>query len=153
MSKVADLVFDFARPIVEEMGFELVEVTYNKTHDGRELSISLYNKDRPVTIEDCEKVSKALDGPLDQLNPTNDESYTLSVGSLGLDREIKTDADFNRSMNKELEITLYKAQNKIKNFVGVLTAFDSENIKLENEKEKVILARENLASARLYIKI
>lgn len=153
MSKVADLVFDFASPIVEKLGFELVEVSYDKTKNGKELSLSIYHKDRPVTIEDCELVSKTLDAPLDELNPTGDESYILSVGSLGLDREIKTDADLNRSLGKELEISLYKMQNKTKNFVGVLESFDRETITIKNEKEKVILARDNIASARLYIKI
>lgn len=153
MSKVADLVFDFAGPIVEKLGFELVEVSYDKTKNGKELSLSIYHKDRPVTIEDCELVSKTLDAPLDELNPTGDESYILSVGSLGLDREIKTDADLNRSLGKELEISLYKMQNKTKNFVGVLESFDRETITIKNEKEKVILARDNIASARLYIKI
>lgn len=153
MSKVADLVFDFARPIVEELGFELVEVTYNKTKDGRELSLSLYCKDRPVSIEDCEKVSKALDGPLDELNPTNDESYTLSVGSLGLDRPITSDADFQRSLDKEIEISLYKAIEKQKKFIGFLKSFNENEITIETEKQKVIIARENIASAKLYIKI
>ena len=153
MSKVADVVFEFAKPIVEGLGFELVEVTYNKTREGKELSLSLYNKNGPVTIEDCEKVSKALDEPLDTLNPTNDESYTLSVGSLGLDRPIKTDADFERSMGKEIEISLYKMLGKQKNFVGFLTGFDDESITIEIKKEKVIIARENIASAKLYIKI
>jgi len=153
MSKVADLVFEVAKPIVEKLGFELVEVSYNKTRDGKDLSLSIYHKDRPVTIEDCELVSKTLDAPLDELNPTNDESYTLSVGSLGLDREIKTDADFNRSLGKELEISLYQMLNKSKNYVGVLESFDEDSITIKTNKEKVIIARDNIASAKLYIKI
>ena len=153
MSKVADLVFNFAKPIVEKMGFELVEVTYTKTREGMDLSLSIFKPDGFVSIEDCEMVSKALDGPLDELNPTNDESYTLSVGSLGLDRPIVTDDDFRRSINQEIELSLYKMENKKKNLVGVLKNFNEGEIEIETDKEKLTIARANIASARLYIKI
>ena len=153
MSKIADLVFNFAKPIVEKLGFELVDVAYTKTRDGMDLSLSIYKDDRPITIEDCEKVSKALDEPLDELNPTCDESYTLSVGSLGLDRPIITDADFKRSMGKEIELSLYKAQDGDKNFVGILKGFNDNNVEIESINKKLTIARANIASAKLYIKI
>lgn len=42
------------------------------------------DRDGGVDINDCEKVHRAIDEPLDELNPTGDTPYILSVSSLGL---------------------------------------------------------------------
>ena len=141
-----------AKPIVEGFGFELVEVSYQKKFDGMELSISLYHPSRSVSIEDCEMVSRALDEPLEQLNPTNDKPYNFVVGSLGLDRQMKTTRDFERNLDKEVEIKLFKPIEKTKEFIGVLKRVNAEEIEIETENQNLTIERKLIASAKLNIK-
>ena len=92
MAKVKEISEAKIRPIIEEMGYELVDVEYKKEYDGMSLIFTI-DKEEGVTIDDCEKVNKVIDPIIDELNPTDDQPFTLVVSSPGLDRQLKTDRD------------------------------------------------------------
>ncbi len=143
---VSELVTDLCSPIVENLGYELVEVKYAKGRSGMELTLFIYSK-QGITLEDCEKVSKAIDEPLDNLNPTNDVSYTLNVSSLGLDRPIKTAKDAERNLNCKIEVKLYASQDGSKVFKGVLTEFTDCSITIKTDKEEKTFKFDEIALA------
>lgn len=130
MAKTVEIIEEKICPIIENLGYEVVEVEYGKKVDGMNLTFYI---DRPegITLDDCEKVHKAIDEPLDELNPTGDVKYILNVSSCGLDRPLKTDKDLKRNLGKEVDVKLYKAINKKKDFTGKLINFSSETITLE----------------------
>lgn len=134
---VSTIVQEMAEPIVEKLGYELVEVEYAKKSNGMNLTLFIYKKDG-ITLDDCEKVSKALDEPLESLDPTKGESYTFNVSSLGIDRPIKNAKDIERNIGTEVEIKLYAPVLKKKVFQGVIVGGnDKEIIFYElNDKDK-----------------
>ena len=146
MSKVADIVEEFLTPIVENLGYEIVEVEFAKKHNGDNLTIFIDKKGGGIDINDCETVHNAIDEPLDELNPTNDKPYTLNVSSPGSDRPIVSDKDFNRNIGEVIEVHLFQAINKKKLFIGELKEFDQTKIVLETEKEQIIEIDRNLIS-------
>lgn len=109
--KTIDLVQEKINPIIESLGYEVVDVEYAKKVDGMNMTFYI-DKPDGIKIEDCEKVHKAISDPLDELNPTGDAKYILNVSSVGLDRPIKTDKDLKRNIGKEVEIRLYKPIEK-----------------------------------------
>lgn len=131
---VSKAVEEMAKPIIESMGYELVEVKYAKDFSGMALTLYVYSQ-QGITLEDCEKISRAIDEPLDDLNPTNDEPYSLNVSSLGLDRPIKTYDDARRNVGVEIEVKLYAPQNGKKIFKGILTEYTTESFTISNETE------------------
>ena len=143
---VSDLVTDLCSPIVSELGYELVEVKYAKGRSGMELTLFIYSK-QGITLEDCEKVSKAVDEPLDTLNPTNDVSYTFNVSSLGLDRPIKSAKDAERNLNSKIEVKLYASQDGSKVFKGTLVSYTDTTITIKTEKEEKIFKFDEIALA------
>jgi len=153
MSKIEQMVMELARPIAEKIGLEVVEVEYGKKHNGMNLTIFIH-KEGGVTLADCERLHKLLDAPLDELNPTDDKPYTLNVSSLGLDRPLKTKADFDRNMGKELHIKLYRAIEGKKEYKGVLTGFEDGIIKIRLSDGKAFEIRQSdAAKVTLYIDI
>ena len=98
-SKVKSICEEKVVPVIEEMGYEVVDIEYAKKSDGMNL-IFYIDKDEGVKIEDCEKVSRAIDGLLEELNPTDDSPYILSVSSPGLDRPLKTERNFKRNLKR-----------------------------------------------------
>jgi len=63
---------------------------------------------------------------------------------------LKKEKDYARSIDKEVEIKLYKAINKQKEYVGFLVGYDDENFKIELEDESIIdIPRSNVALIRL----
>ena len=67
-----------------------------------------------VSLDDCERVSRAVDPILDEADPIPD-AYYLSVSSIGIDRPLRKDKDFARNVNKKKE------------FVGTLVSFDADS--------------------------
>lgn len=136
MGKVSDQVFELVAPIAESFGLEVIEVLYEKKYDGMNLTIVI-DKDGGVDINDCEKLHRAIDAPLDELDPI-DCAYILNVSSPGLDRPLKTERDYKRNLNKKISVKLYKALDGKKNFVGILTAYDEETFTITAEKGQTI---------------
>lgn len=124
---VATLVKEMATDIVEKLGYELVEVEYAKKSTGMNLTLFIYSE-KGITLDDCEAVSRALDEPLEELDPTKGESYTFNVSSLGLDWPIKNAKDIARNLNEEVEIRLYSPHLGKKVFEGVLIGGNDEEI-------------------------
>jgi len=154
--------------VIADLGYELYEVEYAKKQNGMNLTLFITKKDGEITVQDCEKVHRLADKLLDELNPTKDESYILNVSSLGLDRLLKVDKDFERALDKKVEITLFKPVLDEKSFLGVIVNFDSDKIVVKDietpeksnkktnislEKEMVEIQRKNLASCKLYVEI
>ena len=144
--KVKDICFDLCEPIITGLGYELVEVAYQKETNGMNL-IFYIDKEEGITINDCETVTKAIDDVLEEANPTNDSPYTLVVSSLGIDRPLKTNRDFDRNVGKEIEIKFYAPHPtlKKKSVEGVLKAYDDENITITCGEDEIIVERKLIA--------
>lgn len=139
-------------PVTEENGVEIYDVEYVK--EGSDWYLRAYiDKEGGVTIEDCEKVSRAVSDIMDREDFIED-AYILEVSSPGLGRTLKKDKHLARSIGEEVEIKTYKPIEKRKEFAGILKAFDEESITIET-KEAVSMkfARSDVALIRLALDI
>ena len=95
--KPTEEVVRFLEPIAKEVGVEIVEARWNL----REPSLTVFI-DAPggVDLILCEKFHRAIDGPLDELDPTFGAPYTLNCSSPGLDRAFTTPRDYERHMGE-----------------------------------------------------
>ena len=90
------------------------------------------DKEGGITVDDCEVISRLLGEWLDKEDFIED-SYILEVSSPGLGRPLKKEKDFARSIGKDVEIRLYKAIDKQKEFTGTLTSYDADSVTLTME--------------------
>ncbi|MCD8330376.1 MAG: ribosome maturation factor RimP [Lachnospiraceae bacterium] len=136
------------QPVMEENGFELVDVEYVKEGSSKYLRAYI-DKPGGITIDDCEKVSRRLSDLLDEKDFI-DEAYILEVSSPGLGRPLKKEKDFARSVGSEVEVRCFRPVNHEKEFTGVLKAYDRDTVTLAiREDEDLTLERANLALIRL----
>ena len=120
-------------PIVEEYGFELVDVEYVK--EGSNWYLRAYiDKPGGIGVNDCEAVSRRLSDILDEKDYIED-SYILEVSSPGLGRPLKKEKDFQRSLGEEVEIRTYRAIDRQKEFVGILKAYDKDSVTIAYEDD------------------
>lgn len=143
MAKVKEICEQALKSVIEKEGYELVEVAYQKEVTGMNLVFTI-DSDNGVTIDDCEKIHKIIDPILDELNPTDDKPYILSVSSPGIDRPLKTERDFKRNIGKEIETTLFQKLNGKKKFTGVLVSYDENSITIDDGNQTTI-EREKIA--------
>ena len=136
-------------PLMEENGFELVDVEYVK--EGSNYYLRAYiDKPEGINIDDCEKISRALNEQLDKEDFIED-SYILEVSSPGLLRPIKKPKDFERNMGKPIEVHLFKSFNGNKDYVGVLSQYDDEQVTIQTGEESLSFQRKTIASLRPYV--
>lgn len=136
------------QPIVDRLGFELVDVEYVK--EGTTWYLRAYvDKEGGITINDCEAVSRAFSEKLDEKDFI-DEAYIMEVSSPGLGRPLKKEKDFARSIGKEVEIRTFRPINHEKEFYGILTAYDADRVTVRAEDgEEQIFERKDIALIRL----
>lgn len=118
-------------PITQDAGVDIYDVEYVK--EGSDWYLRAYiDKEGGVTIEDCEKVSRAVSALIDK-EDFIEEAYILEVSSPGLGRALKKDKHLMRSIGEKVEIKTYKPIEKQKDFSGILKAFDKDSVTMEEE--------------------
>lgn len=129
---------------------ELVDVEYVK--EGQDYFLRVFlDKPDGVTINDCESLSRSMDGKLDEYDWIK-EHYYLEVSSPGLDRPLKKPSDFQRNIGKRVEIKLYQLLDDKKLYEGVLISKDGENIVIEtDQKQQLTFNESQVALVRLAI--
>ena len=135
-------------PILDEKGFELVDVEYVK--EGQDYFLRAYiDKPGGITIDDCVAVSREMNVLLDELDYV-EGAYTFEVSSPGLGRPLKKARDFERSLGQEVEIRTYKAIDGSKEFYGILHAYDDDSVTvLSEDDEEVTFNKSDIALIRL----
>ena len=135
-------------PIVEEYGFELVDVEYVK-EAGTWYLRAYIDKLGGITVDDCEVVSRQFSDILDEKDYIED-AYIFEVSSPGLGRPLKKEKDFKRSMGEEVEIRTYRAIDRQKEFTGILKAYDNDTVTIAYEDDtEQVFNKSDIALIRL----
>lgn len=135
-------------PVVAEHEFELVDVEYVK-EAGTWYLRAYIDKEGGISVDDCEIISRQLGDWLDEKDFIAD-SYILEVSSPGLGRPLKKEKDFVRSIGKDVDIKLYRALNKQKDFTGTLKSYDKDTVTIIMEDQtEMAFDRQDIALIRL----
>ncbi|MDE7164433.1 MAG: ribosome maturation factor RimP [Clostridiales bacterium] len=149
-------VIEKATPVIQEvlsaMGYELVDVEYKTLYGDMHLIVYIASENG-VSLDDCEAVSNALDGPLDVLDPTNGRPYHLDVSSPGLDRPFKSQRDFERNYGEKVEVKLFAPLKgtKVKQYEGTLVSRSDSELTVEVDGNQIVIENSLVALVRPYI--
>lgn len=138
-------------PVCENMGYDVVRIAVSGGERRKVLQIMIERKDaRPMTVEDCASVSRALSPVLDEKDPI-DGNYSLEVSSPGIDRPLVKLADFERFRGFEAKVESDAPINGRKRFTGRLQGVDGENVVVLFDGESVSIPFVRVAKAKLVI--
>jgi len=134
---------------IESLGYKLYDIMFIKEAGDWFLRFFIEKEDGSnVDLDDCEKVSQALDPILDEKDPIS-ESYSLEVSSCGLERHLREEEHFKWAVGKNILVKTFKPIEKSKEFSGVLVAYD-DCLKLKQDNDKVIeISKENIATSKI----
>ena len=151
MASLQNRLIELLEPLVEAMGYELVLLEFN-AHKGSALVRLFIDAPGGVTLGDCEKVSREVEGKLDVDDPIP-QNYRLEVSSPGLDRPLVKPAHFERFAGQVARVQLLAPQAQgsgRRKFQGVLRGLRGENVVLETaDAGTVEVALGNIERARL----
>lgn len=147
-ANIEQLVEQLVQDIIHDSDIELVDVEYVKERDWY-LRVFI-DKPGSIEVDDCQMISEQLEKKLDALDPIK-ESYYLEVSSPGLDRPLKKDKDFTRHIGDKIEIHTFAPINGEKTIIGILKAFDDNNITVDVNDMPISIPREKISQVRLYL--
>jgi ribosome maturation factor RimP len=115
---------ELLEPTIEHMGYDLYSLEQSG-QSGRTLRVSI-DHDEPISIEDCERVSRVA-GPLLDHSNLIDGPYDLEVSSPGAERPLRAHAEYERFNGKRVNIR-YRSGPSETVVEGQLVAVDSAGI-------------------------
>ncbi|MFR8531029.1 MAG: ribosome maturation factor RimP [Anaeromassilibacillus sp.] len=143
------LVRRLAEPIARDLGLMLWDVRFVK--EGADWFLRIFiDKPEGIGIEDCEAMSRAINGPLDELDPV-EQSYCLEVCSPGMNRELTRDEHFAAYLGAPVQVKLIRPdEDGQRVIVGILEDYrDSTMILRMEEGDERSVARKDASSVRL----
>jgi ribosome maturation factor RimP len=147
MSSIVKRITDLVEPILDEVGYELVDVEYLSKYGKWVLRVYI-DKEGGITIDDCVQVSEEL-GDLIDIKVIIEHEYVLEVSSPGLNRPLKKEKDFSRAIDRKIKVTTIAPLNGRRNFTGYLKAFRNQNLYLEVNGKQIILPWEEIDKANI----
>lgn len=146
-SFIIEEVRELLDPILEEMGFELVDVEY-LTERGRWVLRVYLDKEGGITLDDCAEVSREL-GALIDVKDFIPHQYVLEVSSPGLNRPLRKEKDFAGAVGKKIKVKTVVPINGRQNFTGYLQDFQEGKLYLEIDEGLVPISTHDVKRANL----
>lgn len=140
---IKETVREAISPTVTELGYRIWDVTYSKIGADYHLEITI-DHDNGINIEDCEKVHRAIDPILDELDPIED-FYYLEVSSPGVERELRTEEHIALSVGAKVEAKLFAAKDGRKSIVGILSSYEDGVVSINDGVDEVKLAKAEIS--------
>lgn len=137
-------------PVAEKQGVYIVDVSYKKSDDTYVLCYYI-DKDGGIGIDECEVFSRAIEEILDKENFIS-EAYTLEVSSPGADRKLVKEREFLYYLGREVDVKLYKADDGVKEFTGILKDFKNNTAYVDIGGEVKEIPAKEAAYIRLSFK-
>lgn len=129
---IAGRIRSFAEPEIRALGYDLWDVVFEKVGSLYELTVYI-DAENGVDIDDCEKVSRALDPLLDRYDPIP-QAYTFYVSSMGLEPVLTRPEHFARFIGEQVEVKLFHSVEGAKQHTGALKSYEDGRVTIENER-------------------
>ena len=142
MTRIEKKIEELVKPIIENLGYKIYDVIYQKEGKDNYLRIFI-DSPKGIDLNDCEKVNDGINDLLDEKDYIKAQYY-LEISSPGIERNLRRDEQFLENMNKKIEVHLYNSINNTKVITGILKEYNEDNIVIDDKK----IEKSNIASAK-----
>jgi ribosome maturation factor RimP len=135
-------------PLVTDLGLEFVGIEFSPSRGSSLLRVYIDAPERPVAIEDCERVSREISALLDVNDPIEGR-YTLEVSSPGIDRPLFTPEHFARFIGSEAKISVALPIEGRQRFSATIRGVEEDRILIDQDGKEVTINHANVVKAKL----
>lgn len=123
----------FVTPILEDNQMDLVDFKMNR--QGRRYMIELFvdTFNGGITIGECARINRLINDRMSE-EDLIEEDYVLAVSSPGLDAPLRTQRDFLRARNKEVQFLLAEQIEEKQEHIGVIEDADEERVQVKSNE-------------------
>lgn len=143
-----DELTNLIKPIVTELSYGLYYLELVREGKDNYLRIYIDKENEAISLQDCEKVSRAVSDMLDVKDPIK-EGYYLEVSSPGIERILHTDEHLQKYTGNDVVVNISGLLNGKKKYEGQLVNFNNEEVNIKVEDEEVSIPREKISRVNL----
>ena len=140
---IRETVREAITPTVEGLGYSIWDITYTKIGADYHLEITI-DSEKGINIDDCEKVHRAIDPILDEVDPIED-FYYLEVSSPGVERELRTEEHIRLSIGEKVEAKLFAAKDGRRSFIGTLKGYEDGTVTINDGTADITLLKSEIS--------
>lgn len=135
---------------LESQNLELIDLICRSEGKRRVLTVLADKPQGGITLQECAGLCRQLKNLLEEKNII-DVDYVLEVSSPGLDRPLKRQRDFLRSLNKEVVFFLNDLVNGKCQWQGVITKVDETTVFIQAPGESLEIPLIKINKAQLVL--
>ncbi len=141
-------IIDLATPVAEELGLEVVGVVFHTNQRPPILRVDIRNPHQDTGLDDCERMSRALEATLDAQEIIPD-AYVLEVSSPGISRELTTDREFVSFKGFPVIVSTSPPYEGQQEWTGQLIGRDETSVYLNQKGRAIAIQRTQITKVRL----
>ncbi|MBI4729949.1 MAG: ribosome maturation factor RimP [Acidobacteria bacterium] len=143
MGETEERIRALVEPVLARIGADLVELAVKR---GRtQLVRVVVDREGGIDLDSCARISEELSRMLDVDDPVAGR-YTLEVGSPGLDRPLRTEADFRRSLGRRVRVVLADRQHE-----GMVEEVGESRVTLATAEGRTEIPLDRIAKAKILL--
>ena len=141
-------IIELATPVAQELGLEVVGVVFHTNQRPPILRLDIRNPQQDTGLDDCERMSRALEASLDaaQIIP---DSYVLEVSSPGVSPLLVTERDFISFKGFPVTVSTSPPHNGKQEWSGQLISRDETKVYLNRKGRTITIPRSSIAKIEL----
>lgn len=141
-------ILELATPIATDLGLEIVGATFHTNESPPVLRLELRNPIADTSLDDCERLSRALEPVLDEADAIPG-TYVLEVSSPGLSEFLETDREFTSFKGFEVTVTTREPHKGKSLWQGSLLDRDAETLRINQKGRVISIPRDLVERVRL----
>lgn len=141
-------IIDLATPVALDLGLELVGVVFHTNQRPPVLRVDIRNPDSDTSLNDCERMSRALENTLDRADIIPD-AYVLEISSPGISRQLMTDRDFISFKGFSVLVNTTAPYDGQQDWTGKLIRRDDTAVYLNQKGRAIAIPRSLISRVQL----
>lgn len=141
-------IIELAAPVASELGLEVVSVVFHTNQSPPVLRVDIRNPQQDTGLEDCERMSRALETRLDEVDIIPD-AYVLEISSPGISRQLTSDREFISFKGFPVSVTTNEPHDGQKEWRGQLIRRDETKVYLNRKGRIVEIPRALIAKVQI----
>jgi ribosome maturation factor RimP len=139
---------DLATPVAEQLGLEVVGAVFHTDRRPPVLRVDIRNRFGDTSLDDCERMSRALEGQLDATDIIPD-TYVLEISSPGISRQLTTDREFISFKGFAVIVMTSEPYEGHKEWRGKLIGRDETGVSLNQKGRAITIPRQLVTRVQL----
>lgn len=144
-------IIDLATPVAESLGLQVVGAVFHTNQRPPVLRVDVRNLQEHTGLDDCERMSRALETALDEAGIIPD-AYVLEVSSPGISRELESDREFASFKGFPVVVSASEPHAGQQQWIGQLVGRDEAAVHISQKGRAIAIPRDLVTRVQLHDK-